>query len=522
MSDSSAAQPGFITLFGADESQADTAHAPQSETEERYANVRAHVELGIRIYGNRAVFGQAIGTTSGSVGNWLNGKMPRGAMRIKIAAALGIGPDALMHEPLPDLIARAEASTAPKRTRKHRDTEKAISSDAEENADSSEVAVPHREEVPGEQAAEAPAADIPPEEPVPEVTAEQAAEEKREGDGAEDLSSDESAEQKAEEPLADEAAPEPTAECEEAAQPLEASAEEFVQGTEDNPEEGVTSDEEEGSEEGRAEPLPSPLPFPGTQDALNAFGERLSAYLTEKGIRPRSGRLFDGQIPEQRVRSFILGSAVPDLIDLRVFAGVFDVSVNALRCEVFLPSKALRDRDEFEPTVAACGLFPTVDVEPSVETSQEAENPEDELLSQEADETEHAAVRVEHMIFDLSPDGQLNQLAACEFKNGILADMVKKQKKELCLFTVPNNELAPAFSAGEVVVVDISFEGEKDCWDIGSPGWYLVNTYGTPQLRHLILNEGKIIAMGAAGDRESFDSIDVCGAVVARISISAV
>ena len=205
--------------------------------------------------------------------------------------------------------------------------------------------------------------------------------------------------------------------------------------------------------------------------------------------------------------------------------------MNALRCEVFLPSKALRERDEFEPAATACGLFPTVDVQPSVETEQTepaAQGVEDEPLNQEVpapdsvDESELAAVRIEHGDFGFGPGGPLKQLTACEFKNGILADMAKKQKRELYLFTVPNNELAPALSAGEVVVVDVSFEGEKDCWDIGSPGWYLVSPYGTLQLRHLILNEGKIIAMGAAGDRESFDSIDVCGAVVARISISAV
>lgn len=108
--------------------------------------------------------------------------------------------------------------------------------------------------------------------------------------------------------------------------------------------------------------------------------------------------------------------------------------------------------------------------------------PQDALAPDPVDESDVASVRIEHGDFGFGPGGPLKQLAACEFENGILADMAKK--RELCLYTVPNNELAPVFTAGEVVVVDVSQfqgEGEQDCWDLGGPGWYLVGTYGAVQ-----------------------------------------
>lgn len=540
MSEQENNQTGFTTLFGADEPQTEPAAPAEPETDERYANVRAHVELGIRIYGNRAVFGQAIGTTSGTVGNWLNGKMPRGSMLIKIAAALGVGPDALFHEPLPDLIARAESSTAPKRTRKRREQsagedaaseehpEPAADVEPQQPAEPADSEAPSDEEVQpgGEALAEEPSSvpAAPAAETAQELPAEAPADvEPQQGGTDESLNVDAQQDPVADAlPVAD-IEPKPDAALSAVEAPeLRASADEVPDPKPIREEETEDKDD-----------LPPPVfaPFPGVQDALSAFGERLSRYLEEQGIRPGAGALFDGQIPEQKIRCFILGTAVPDLIDLRLFAVVFDVSVNTLRCEVFLPSKALRELDAFEPAAAACGLGPMPQEPELVEVQQEepvdepsgVEPPHSEPTPQQEERPAPACARIALGDFCYGAKEPVSQLVSCEFETGVLAEMAKK--RELCLYTVPSNELEPHFAAGDTVVVDVTHfkgEGEQDCWDLGSPGWYLVGTYSAAQLRHLSFCEGQIISTGAADDGESFDTIRVLGAVVARISVSAV
>lgn len=506
----------FITLFGEDEPKPDVKPQEEDDNPERAANIRAHIELGVRIFGNRAVFASAVGASPASVGNWLAGKMPRGPALMRIAQTLGVGHEALGFEPLPEIVARAEASTAPKRSRR-RKTEQTQSDDPAPGPASEEVSEEENVSVVTKDEPEAPAA-------VPEAEPSAASEAQTEElPAANDTEAPVSEEIPAEAP-----APEPVPTDEVKAKP--AAAEPLQQTPADEP---VASPE--------AIALKS---LPPADDAPSALGSHLCRFMAEKGLTlSEMAAELGGKGAEGRLKSFIVGEAFPNLIELRTLAGILEISVNRLRYEAYLPSQSLSERPDFAAVARDCGLVPASQiadvkategpqpVEPVPEPVPEPEPEARETAAEAADNVEPAEeaepgdtqseISTLRLGKDL-PEALVSYmpLRSCGAGDGLLGELARSGAARL--YPIPNNDLAPAFEAGDLAVIDARRFGEgkeTDAAVLGLPGWYLVAVGGLPVVRRLVPKNGRIEVCGTQDSVESFECVSVLGAVAAKIAV---
>lgn len=363
----------------------------------------------------------------------------------KIAAALEVGPDALFHEPLPDLVERAVNSTAPRRTRKPRAAE----------AESGKETPPAESETNPE-----PAESVT--EPTAGISANASVVAEQVSSAPETPASEEDVPEAAEAPAESAPAPAdvPAEETESAEEPAPAPVvTEECPATDDVVAETVAAEPEEEASEEQAEseddePLPPPVfpAFPGPQEALSAFGERLAGYLEHHGITPENLGAFAGEMNAARIRAFILGATVPDIIDLRIFAGIFEVTVNRLRCEVVLPSATTRACGDFVHAALASGLCLIDEVVPVPEEAAPKEStpePEEELPEAVpepepdpcTDAEGNAKIGLGGFISgDAAP---LPTIISCEAKTGLLADLIRN--KSVSLYTVPGKTSRRSF-----------------------------------------------------------------------------
>lgn len=458
---------GFSTLFGEDEPAPKSKPEPAEENPERAANIRAHVALGVKLFGNRANFAAAAGASAGSVTNWLAGKVPRELSGI--AEALGIEADALGCEPSADLIARAEASTAPKRARKRRKAEP-------------------------EECEATPAA----------------------------------AEETEKTPASDQAAPVPTEVFQEGVKEDVQIAEEVVPA---EPDGAAVAEVQEAP--GAAEPPRPLIDPNQLQNALGerlaAFMtdkewsiHQLAEEMGEKGAEGRIKTFLTGEC----VPSLMEFRTLAGILDISVNRLRFEAylpSAALLAQEGF--AQAAEDAGLVLKTESQRAPEPEAlrEAADAVDQAEEAQKdpkavPAEEPVRQEEDGTLSLALGD----FDQG-DCAMPSILSCRVENGLLADLARKGCTEL--FTVPNNDLTPALNAGETVVIDRRrFEsGEaSDRKRIGVPGWYLIKLGGVPVIRYLSFRENVIYIRGSNEPVESADTIEVIGSAAAKITVTAV
>lgn len=467
----------FITLFGDDEPKPEAKPWEEDDNPERAANIRAHIALGVKIFGNRAVFASAVGASPASVGNWLAGKMPRGSALMRIAQTLGVGHEALGFEPLPELVARAEASTAPKRTRR-RKIEQAQSDD------------PAPDPAPAEGSAEAPVSEeIPAEAPAPEPVP--------------------TVEVKAEPAAAEPLQPMPTDEP--VASP-EAIARKTLPPADDAPsalgshlcrfmaEKGLTLSE-----------MAAELGGKGAEGRLKSFivGEtfpNLIELRTLAGILEVSvNRLrYEAYLPSQSLSERPYFAEVAREYGLVPASQIAEVKANEEPVPVEpVPEQAPEPEPEAEET--------------TTETADNVEPAEEEAVPGEI-QSEIATLRLGK---DL-PEELVSYmpLRSCGAGEGLLGVLARSGAARL--YPIPNNDLAPVFEAGDLAVIDARRFGEgkeTDAAALGLPGWYLVAVGGLPVVRRLVPKNGRIEVCGTQDSVEYFECVSVLGAVAAKISV---